>query len=36
MAKDVRRRVHKALKRLDKQERADFDVYLALAETQRK
>lgn len=35
MAKDVHRRVRKALKRLDKQEQADKDVYLALAETQR-
>jgi hypothetical protein len=36
MAKDVHRRVRKALKALDKQEFADRDVYLALAETQRK
>ena len=36
MAKDVYRRVRKALKALDKQEFADRDVYLALAETQRK
>ena len=36
MAKDVHRRVSKALKALDRQEFADQDVYLALAETQRK
>lgn len=36
MATDVHRRVRKALKALDKQEFADRDVYLALAETQRK
>jgi hypothetical protein len=36
MAKDTHRRVRKALKALDKQEYADRDVYLALAETQRK
>lgn len=36
MAKDTHRRVRKALKALDKQEFADRDVYLALAETQRK
>lgn len=36
MVKDTHRRVRKALKALDKQEHADKDVYLALAETQRK
>ncbi|MEX0706731.1 MAG: hypothetical protein WD078_02110 [Woeseia sp.] len=36
MAKDVHRRVRKALKALDKQEFADRNVYLALAETQRR
>ena len=36
VSKDVHRRVRKALKALDKQEFADRDVYLALAETQRK
>lgn len=35
MAEDVYRRVAKALKALDKQEFADRDIYLALAETQR-